>query len=179
MFDDYKKIIGKRVERFLLMVFPPLSEENFNQIDISAGFAFQGQPEKLSIISTDKEILDRPCIYYQSLPVICFGWNTFYSRMKEWMDGREDWIVDYEFYDVTEAVEFKDIVNNPIIDIQLSFLNRDDIPFGVKVIFENDVLLSTPIIDGNTFETLLFNRQNNLEVFRSLGKFEFKSVTEL
>jgi hypothetical protein len=176
MIGEYKKLIGKQVDRFILAVFPPHKEEDFNQVDISAGFVFQDEPEKLCVISTDKDYLDRPSIYYYPLPKNCFGWNMFYSRMAEWMNTENDWIIDYEYYDATESSEFRHIVNNSILDVQLAFADQDSIPFGVKIIFDNDFLLSTPIIDGNTIETSFFNKHNNIEVFRSLGKVEFTSV---
>jgi hypothetical protein len=42
-------------------------------------------------------------------------------------------------------------------------------PFGVKLFFENDFILSFPNAGGNTVRTGRFSLNGNLQVFESLG----------
>ncbi len=179
MITEFKELIGKQVNRFILVIFPPYAEENFDQIDMSAGFIFKEDAEKICVISTDKNYLERPSINYQNAPKDWFEWTIFYSRMKEWMNAENDWLIDYEYYEATEITEFRNIVNNSILDVQLAFAGEDNTPFGVKIVFANDFLLSTPLIDGNTIETQVFNKKNNIEVFHKIGDVKFQSVTKL
>jgi len=179
------KIIGKKVKRLLLVVWPPYGEDDIAQIDISAGYIFEGSPKELFIISTDMNDLTRPSIEVRPVPNKNFGWNEFEQRMENWMNC-VDGDIDTEYYDVTDANVFKNIVNQDVVKVELIQVGENDVigviaendVIGVKVIFKDDYILSTPIIDGNTIETAQFNQHSNLRNFVSLGKIVYKNVIE-
>ncbi|NQX81893.1 MAG: hypothetical protein HRT66_07870 [Flavobacteriaceae bacterium] len=77
MIENLNSILGKKVKRLFFVVWPPFGEENMAQVDISAGYVFEEEPDTLCIISTDKDDLTTPCIGYQSLPKSSFNWNDF------------------------------------------------------------------------------------------------------
>ena len=90
-------------------------------------------------------------------------------------DGME---MDTEYYEVTNEIQFSNIVQNKVLDIELVGISNEDSPIGVKLIFENDYILSTPVIDGNTIESANFNKNNNLDNFSNLGVIKYSSVKD-
>lgn len=178
MINVLDKILGKKVERLFFVVWPPFGESDDSKIDISAGYVFENSRNEILIISTDKNELTSPLVEYLTIPNQNYGWLDFGNRMKRWMDCEEEMEIDVEYYDVSDAMIFKNIVNQKVLDVEL-IGNTIDSPFGVKLIFDNDYILSTPIGDGNTIETSLFNKNENLENFLSLGKIEYFSLKGL
>lgn len=175
---EFREILKKKVDSLFLVVWPPWGEEKESDIDISFGFVFKDEPNRLCIISIDKDELWSPYVFYQSLPQNKYPWEDFYTRMKMWMKAEDDnCIIDTEFYDVTECVLFEKIVNSKIIGIELMIIEGNPEPFGVKILFENDYIISTPISDGNTVQTSQFNQNNNIDVFKNIGKIVYKEIT--
>ncbi|HLV39852.1 hypothetical protein [Xanthomarina sp.] len=175
MINELKKIIGKKVKRLFLIVWPPFGESDVSQIDISAGYVFEDSTNELFKISTDKNELTAPIVEYLPIPNKNFKWIEFDRRMKGWMDCEEGMEMDIEYYEVSDVNLFKNIVNQKVLDVELIGITNDS-PLGVKLIFDNDFILSTPISDGNTIETNLFNKNENLENFSSLGRIEYISL---
>ena len=171
------KIIRKKVKRLLLVVWPPYGEDEVSQIDISAGYVFEDAPNELFIISTDKNDLTTPAIEIRSIPNKCFDWSEFKHRMKNWMNCEEGMEMDTEFYEVSDESLFRNIVNQEVERVELLEIVKND-PIGIKVSFENDYVLSTPATDGNTIETTLFNRFDNLSHFIKLGEIVYRDVSK-
>ncbi len=81
-----------------------------------------------------------------------------------------------EYYDVTKVALFKNIASSRILSIELIGIVGEISPFGVKLVFSNDYILSTPISDGNTVETLFFNRNDNIQNFKTVGVIEHTTL---
>lgn len=91
------------------------------------------------------------------------------------MDCDKGMEMDIEYYEVSDVNLFKNIVNQIVLDVELIEITNDS-PLGVKLIFNNDFILSTPINDGKTIETNLFNKNENLKNFSSLGRIKYASL---
>jgi hypothetical protein len=177
---DFRGLIRKKVDRLFFVVWPPWGEEKESDIDISFGFVFNDDPDGLCIISIDKDELWSPYVFYQNLPNNAYSWEDFYPRMKTWMKAQsddEDNVIDTEYYDVTECVLFEKIVGSEIIGIEFLSIEDSSDAFGVKLLFEKDYIISTPISDGNTVETSQFNQNNNIGIFQNIGKVIYKLIT--
>lgn len=170
--DEYKKILTKRISRLFIVLWPPWGEEMESDVSISFGFVFRDDPpNQLCIISVDKDELWSPHLYYSSIPNKIYPWQDFYTRIELWMKAQEDTdlIMNFEYYEVTDCEIFENIIDSEIIELELLFIKNIDDPFGIKIIFKNDYIISTPNSDGNTIETKKFNRINNIENFKHLG----------
>lgn len=170
MKPEFKELLGKKVDRLFLAVWPPWGEKMEINIDVSFGFVFKNNPQQLIIISVDKDELWSPKLLKQPLPQKAFSGEEFFSRMKMWMNAAENnSIIDKEYYDVTNCKQFERIVDEYIIEIEFICIEGNPEPFGVKVHFLNDYIISMPNADGNTVETKYFNRNNAIEGFKHLG----------
>jgi hypothetical protein len=178
MMEILKNIIGRKVEQLFLIVWPPYGESDILNIDISIGFIFENFPNELLKISTDKNELTKPTVEYISIPERHFNWKDFDIRMKLWLHGVEGMEMDNEYYNVSNVVFFRDIVDQKILDIELVGI-RKQAPFGIKFLFDKDFILSTPISDGNTIETGLFHKSENIEKFTTLGEIEYVSLKSI
>ncbi|MGG5577258.1 hypothetical protein ACPDHL_07955 [Myroides sp. C15-4] len=178
MINELKKIKDKTVKQFYLVVWPPFGESDISQIDLSAGYVFEDSVDQLVVITTDKNDLTTPIIEYLPIPSIKRNWIEFEQRMKRWMSCEEGMEMDVEYYEVSDSNLFNNIVKQKILDVELITLNTN-LLLGVKLIFNNDFVLSTPISDGNTIETKLFNSYNNLENFLLLGSIDFISLNKV
>lgn len=172
---NFSSIIGKRVKRLFIAIWPPLGEDNISNLDISIGFVFDGDEQNMSIISTNKDDNWSPIIRNETIPSTLKEFNLFDDRISQWMKTELDDVIDVEYYEVTFFDIFKNILSEEIKKIEFIKI-QDGNPFGVKIIFENDYIISTPISDGNTIETQEFNRNNNLKHFENLGKIHFENV---
>lgn len=174
---EFRELIKKRVDRLFIIVWPPLGEEKQSDIDMSFGFVFNNEPDKLYIISTNRDDMWTPYVFFESLPQKEYAWGDFYIRMKMWMKMKDnDSILNTEYYDITESVLFAKIVHSKIIGLQLIHIENNSEPFGVKILFENEYIVSTPISDGNTIETSQFNQNNNIKVFENIGKIIYEEI---
>lgn len=176
MTEVLQKIIGKKVKRLFLVVWPPYGEI-VSQIDISIGFVFYDAPRELLIISTDMNDLVTPIIELRSIPNNYFEWDEFNPRMKDWMNCVKGMDMDLEFYEISNVNIFKSLVNQKIERVEFVEVVEND-PIGVKVSFEDDYVLSTPINDGNTIETVLFNKNGNVNNFSSLGEITYRDISK-
>ena len=87
--------------------------------------------------------------------------------------------MDTEYYEFTGESQFSNIIQNEVIGIELVGVSNKDTPIGVKLIFKNDYILSTPINDGNTIESEKFNRNNNLNNFFNLGDIKYRNIKDI
>ncbi len=175
--EKLKEIIGKKVKRLFLVIWPPYGEETTSQIDISAGYIFEEAPDKLLLITTDMDDLTTPMVKELPVPAQYFEWTAFESRMKRWMDCEEGMEMDTEYYEVSDVALFKGIVNQKVKAVELVYASTDA-PIGIKLLFPNDFVLSTPIADGNTIETQYFHQNQNLKYFKHWGAIEYISLKE-
>ena len=175
MQETLKNIIGQKVIRLFLIIWPPYGEDNTSQIDISIGLVMDKAPNKMLKISTDTDDLSKPFVEYSELPKSILPWSEYETSVKKWMNCDETRVLDNEYYEVSKVPLFENIVDNVIKDIQLLIVN-DDHCFGIKLVFEDDYIYSSPIIDGNTIETKSYNKNDNLRHFETLGKITYKSV---
>jgi hypothetical protein len=98
--------------------------------------------------------------------------------MDFWMNRKDDnCAIESKYFDVTHSELFREISGAEIIGIELIYVEGNNEPFGLKMLFENDYIISTPISDGNTVETSRFNQNRNIEVFSNIGKVKFITVT--
>lgn len=176
MIKILRDIIGKKVERLFLVVWPPYGETDKTQVDISAGYVFEDKPRTLCVISTEKDDLTTPCIHFHKIPKMKFDWSDFEPRINKWMTCDEGMDLETEYYEVTNAIQFRNIVRNKILDVELVGIPNEDSPLGIKLKFKNDYILSTPIIDGNTIETMNFNQHHNIDNLKHLGNIRYCSV---
>jgi hypothetical protein len=166
---EFKELINKRVDRLFFRVWPPWGEEKHSNIDISFGFVFSDNQDELFIISVDKDEIWAHYITIELLPITRYSWEDYYGRMKEWMLAKEDTELLFMGYEY-----FEKIIGDEILKIEL--LRIEDVmePFGVKLYFKNDYIISFPNSDGNTIGTKLFNKDlEGIEHFHRLGKIIF------
>lgn len=167
---EFKGLITKIVDKLFLVVWSPWGEESEAEIDISFGFVFKNEPSKLCVVSVDKDELWSSHISLEPLPEDNYSWEDFYNRIKMWMNAEdENLIMGKEYYDVTKSDLFKNITGNEIEGIELLNLEGNPEPFGVKILFKDDYIISMPNSDGNTVETKTFNKTNSIENFKKLG----------
>ncbi|MDR2274880.1 MAG: hypothetical protein LBF27_28485 [Sphingobacterium sp.] len=174
---EFKELIKKQVDKLFLIVWPPWGEERESDIDISFGFVFKNEPNILCIISVDKDELWSPHISFEGFPEIRYSWEDFYPKMKMWMKADDDsLIIDKEYYEVTKSELFDNIVGNEIKEIEFMNVEGNREPFGVKLHFENDYIISMPNSDGNTVETKVFNKNNSIYNFKHLGHIVYSKI---
>jgi hypothetical protein len=174
---EFKRLLRKEIERLFLVIWTPWGEEKESDIDISFGFVFKDEPSRLCLISVDKDELWLPHISYESLPQGKYTWEDFYPRMKMWMKAEDDnLIIGKEYYDVTKCEIFKTIIDAEVEEIELISLEGIPEPFGVRILFKDDYIISIPNSDGNTVETKTFNKNNSIDNFKNLGNIVFSKA---
>jgi hypothetical protein len=174
---EFKELLKKNIVRLFLVVWTPFGEEKESDIDVSFGFVFRDEPNRLCVISVDKDELWLPYISYESLPLNKFTWDDFYDRMKLWMKAEDDnLIIGKEYYDVTNCDLFKKIVGSEIEELELLCLEDNTEPFGLKILFKDDYIISMPNADGNTVETKYFNKNDSIENFKQLGNVIYSKI---
>lgn len=88
----------------------------------------------------------------------------------------ENLIIGKEYYDVTKSELFDNIIGNEIEGIEFLKVEGNPEPFGLKILFKDDYIVSIPNSDGNTVETKTFNKNNSIENFKHLGKIIYSKV---
>lgn len=117
-----------------------------------------------------------PKIELTSIPEIIYPWSSYNSNIIGWMNCASGHEFTTEYYEATKSLVFRDIVSQNIQDIEFIAWEDTMIPFGIKIVFANDYILSTPTADGNTIETMRFNKNNNLAVFEAKSKINYVSM---
>ena len=171
----FTDLINQKVERLFIMAWPPLGEDGPTNIDLSLGFVWSGNSEQLCIVTTDEDAWT-PCLRHQPIPNETFVWKMFEHRMQGWMDEAEMGVLDTEYYEVTNAEIFANIVAHTVEAVELLNIENGDSPFGVRLKFANDFVLSHPIADGNIFQTSRFNQNDNLLYFEALGTIQSRKL---
>lgn len=174
---EFKELIKKTVDKLLLVIWAPYSEEQESEIDISFGLIFKSDPNKLFVISVEKNELWTPYISTESIPKNKYSWEDFYPRIKVWMNSKDENLsIGKEYYEVTKSELFSNIIGEEIKKIELLKLEDNPEPFGVKLHFKHDYIVSMPNSDGNTVETKFFNKNNSLDNFKRLGNVIYSKV---
>lgn len=173
-----ESIIGKKVERLFIIVWPPYGEDDIRETDMSFGFIFEDKSDEIFNITTDKNDLTQPAIGRLGLPKNILSWNNFEQRMKDWMECNDELDFEYEFYEVTTYDIFDVIVGKKIVDIQLIGDEKEQI-FGMKLQFKDDYIISFPNTLGNTIETSTFKKYSNIRGFSSWGEIQYFGISEL
>jgi hypothetical protein len=172
---EFSFLLKKKVNKVYLILWPPYGENNNSNIDLSIGLVFN-EADGLFIITTDKEDNWTPKIVHQDIPKELFSFEEFNNRVKKWQNLEIDEIIKEENYDFTNSQYFRSIINQCITDVE--WISVNETPFGVKLKFENDYIISTPISDGNTIETKAFCLFKNIDVYKTLGEIKFNSIIE-
>lgn len=177
MINALRNIIGKKVYRLFLIVWPPYGEQDLSQLDISAGYVLEDNLNEVVIITTDKNDLTTPLIETKPVPQKYFSWNDFKPRIRDWIRCVEGMELEMEFYEVSSTELFEKVVGHRINHVELIEVENNQ-PIGVKLVFNEDFVSSTPIEDGNTIETSRFNGNQNLQNFKVLGEIKFKRIED-
>lgn len=172
----FAKLKGQNVERLFLIVWPPHWEEAMCDVDISLGLVLSQAPHRLCVLTTDKDQWT-PLLREEALPRYIFTEQEFEPRLKSWMAGNEG-LWDYEYYDFTNNQYFCEMVSHPIQEVELLSIEGSEEYFGVRLVFTGDYILSLPICDGNTIETLQFNRMQAIATFEKMGMVTFSQVED-
>lgn len=176
-----KHLLHSTLNRVFLIIYPPVGEKSILQIDIRIGLIIENNLESLYVIGTDLDDLWSPMINVEKIPDIFFSNLDFLERTRLWMTKELNNDITLEYYDFTISEYFKDIVGKKINDIELVSIEGNPDPFGIKLLFQNDFILSSPNSDGNTIETKTFNKNKNIENFKHLGNIvysKFKGINE-
>jgi len=162
-------LIGGCVYKVYLAIFPPYGEHDFQDIDMRLGLAMQEQPERIVQIGTDLRDIWTPTVEICAPPDTVFQGEQLECRMKQWMNREIDSNFHLEYYDMSERHEFRSIAGCEVMDYRLLMIEGNQSPFGVRLYFPNDYILSFPNVDGNTIETSKFNPNCCLRRFAPLG----------
>lgn len=173
--DDFTPLVGRTVKRLLVVIWPPFREADMLDVDMSIALEFDVVEDVLFHIEIDKSDGWTPVISKAE-----FGdfrqWRDFRQRIKDWMSGEIHDPLQLEVFDVTHDITFKYIVSREIIDIECVTIQNEFNPFAIKLIFPDDYIILSPISDGTTIETAIFNKTGNLKIHESLGDLEFISI---
>ena len=177
--QEFQVLLHQTVERVYILAWPQLSITEPNEIDIQIGLGVLAHPDCIFILATDKQDNWTPVIRRVERPTT-MDWSAYDERMRLWRQGLILDAVDYEVFDATKDVQFRSIVGEEINDILLISIEGGQLnPFGVKIVFPHDYILMTPISDGSTVETAVFNRIGNLNTIGYLGTVDYTSLSTL
>lgn len=168
-----KNLIGEKIVRLFLVVFPPEGEDSLDEVDIRIGLVLESKLNLLYIISTSLEDIWSPKIEIGVIPESYFEGKEFNIRINKWfaLEMDDDFVLEY--YDFTNSDYFKNIIGNKIIDIQLIFVKNPEEPFGLKLLFNDDFIISLPNSDGNSIITKTFGNFERLNTFKYFGEKEY------
>jgi len=174
--EKLKSLISGTIERIFLIVFPPDGEELKSEIDIRFGIVLKEYPGELITISTDLSDIWSPVLKVEPIPDNVYNELMFDKRMRQWMNDELKDEIALEYYEVTYSDHFRNIAGNPIKEIQVVSIEGNQEPFGLKILFESDYILSFPNSDGNTIETKYFNKLDLINRFKHLGNIIYTNV---
>lgn len=177
--EQLKKYRNCIIERLFLIVYPPLGEDSFQQIDMRLGIVLKGGDGMLLTLSTDIDDIWSPVLMNEKFQSTYYSDTDFSIRIKMWMEDDPDLPLILEYFDFTNSHYFSNISQNNIKEIQLLHIENNHEPFGVKLLFEKDYLLSYPNSDGNTIETKDFNKNDGLTNFEKLGKIIYSTIKDI
>jgi len=170
--ERFKTLVGAKIRRVFVIVWPPLHEEKMLDVDMSVGFDLEEKDGSIVQIAIDKDDNWTPLI--SSVEVLkVFEWEFFKSRLEGWMSGELDGLMRHEYYEASRETLFNNITSSEVLDIEFLTLKGKFNPFGVKLIFADDYIILSSTSDGSTFETSRFNQLGNIENFQKMGGIEY------
>ncbi|UBM58014.1 hypothetical protein LAG90_14495 [Marinilongibacter aquaticus] len=176
----FEQLLRQNVENLFLVLRPPMGKRNLEDIDVSFGFIFSAEPEHLYIVSSSRGEIKTPSLAIEKTPAEILPWSDFYKNVFRWMNTEpapeEMPLSKVEYYDVSSCSEFKNIVGSEVLSIEGISFHNSSLYFGTKINFDTDHIISTPIEEGNTTETLKFHNYNNLRKFEQIGKIAFQEL---
>ena len=170
---EIQELIGQTVKSLYVVVWNPNDCEPIDVIDITFGFILNEKPTDFLVLTRDINDIWTPELKSVPFPTIIRNWSEFDAMMSR---GNEDYYIDYEYFDVSDLKEFSNIVNSEIKEIHKIGVKGIKEPLGVKIIFENDYIISLPSSDGNTIETKMFNENNSIRRFQYFGKIQTEII---
>lgn len=171
---EFNILLNEKIRNIFLIMWPPFGETHESATSVSVGICFYDRLE-MYVISTDKADNWSPKVTIEDEPKSPYSHLEFPIRLRKWQNCELDAVIDHEFYDFTRSKKFCEIVGHNILDVEfIGVLNEK--PFGVKLKFDNDFLMLTPIADGSTVETKNFGLINNIDSFRNFGGIKFSSI---
>ena len=173
--ESFRGLVGRRVERLLLVVWPPYCEKRMIDVNISVAFQLC-EDDFVTRVSIDSGDNWTPVVSRLPRCGLEFSGGLFGQRIERWMSGAIDDPMEFEIFDVSDEPLFRAIVSQEIAAVQLISVGDCAEPFGVTMQFASDHLILTPISDGSTVETRNFNKLGNLEIFSKLGAIRFCEV---
>lgn len=171
-----KDILYNAVKRTFIIVFPPIGEDSLSKIDMRIGLVTEENSNYLYVIGTNMDDLWSPILSIEPIPAFYFSYLEFEDRTKKWMSQElyDDILLDY--YDFSSSSYFSAIVGQKINSIKLLSIENVSEPFGVELLFDNDFILSFSNSDGNTIETKVFNKNQNIKNFYHLGDIIYSNL---
>jgi len=169
-------LAGRVVQRLILIVFPPAGETSMAEADMRVGLVLEDEPARMVTLATDMSDLCSPIIAVEACLPCDFTHEDFYERMALWMRDVVDEPLELETFDFTASPLFADIINHPVVASFWLEVSGTGGPFGLKLEFGNDYLISCPGTDGNTVETRCFNHNNALETWGKSGTVLIRPV---
>jgi len=179
--NNLKKLIhlkNNKIKRLFLIVYPPFGESSILDIDVQIGIVTVEEPNILVTIGTSLEDIWTPVINEETIPANSYNEIDFKPRIDRWMKSEDDSDILLEYYEFTHSPIFDEIVGKKILSVELIALDSDiDPPFGVKLLFEDDFIVSIPSTDGNQIITKSFNNEyNSLQNFSKLGRVVYVEI---
>ncbi|MEZ4827686.1 MAG: hypothetical protein R3C61_15600 [Bacteroidia bacterium] len=142
--EKIKEIHNAIINRLFLIVFPPLGEDTISEVDIRLGLVLKRNPEVLFTIGTDMNDVWSPLINEEPLPLFSFNEFDFEERVRLWMKQKLNDEIALEYYDFTNSDNFNEIVGKKIEKVELIMVEGNPDPFGIKILFEYDFIISFP-----------------------------------
>lgn len=178
--NNLKKLIhlkNKVIKRLFLIVYPPFGESSI--LDKMFGRnCYCRRTDILVTTGTSLEDIWTPVIGEEAIPANSYNEIEFKPRIDRWMKSEADSDMLLEYYEFTHSPIFNEIVWKKIESVELIALESDiEAPFGVKLLFEDDFIVSIPNTDGNQIITKSFNNEyNTMQNFSKLGRIVYYVV---
>lgn len=172
--------VGEKVAKLVVRIWPPFNEESNILFDISVGLTFENNTEEIFFLVTDENDLWTPLVLKEKNREFTI-FNTIdqlVSRIEKWKLGKLNDIIDYEYYDLTSCEIFNYIIGYKLKEIHKITVGEEG-SFGIKLGFDKDFIISTPISSGSTFETRNFNKNENIKYFKTFGEVKILKLKEM
>ncbi|KOY87286.1 hypothetical protein AD998_15015 [bacterium 336/3] len=175
-----KRLLGDTIERLFLI----MCSDGIEDIDVKLGLVMNKMPNQLIVIGTDLSDWESPAVTLEELPTRCLQEEDFYKNIEKRISIESDeemWFsYEYEYYDFSNSNSFKDVITRKISNIQFFGWNRYEFsPFGIKLIFKSDFILSLSHTNGNTIETKNFNINRKFEIRQNFREIIYTNINSL
>ena len=152
-------------------LWPPFFEEDISKANMCIGFAIDEDPGKIIFLGTNDQDIYTLKVWKEEIPTDDKIFNNIEHRIELWINGQLDGVLDYEYYKLSDDYRFKNIVNEFPRSVQVLSQNEMRRPFGIKMDFERDFVITCPSFDGSHFGTMLFNHDGILKNIKYMEKY--------